>query len=197
VKVLVVFLIVGTLGLTGRFLWKWDQAPVSPASQEPEPAAPKLKKSTLAPVKTSLPSSAKGGITVVARGKNSSRPNLIVDRVEPAVAVAELAPAVLSAPAALPAERLPFPQVEQIAAGSSEDTVSQKYGPPNIWALTTNGGHVIGTHVYSRDRGRLATLIHFKDGKVTSAFSQSVPTPPTGIPIPRRLPVEQDQRPAR
>jgi hypothetical protein len=91
------------------------------------------------------------------------------------------APAILAAPLAPPSAPRPFPLVEQIVAGAGEDTLRQKYGAPDIAALTTSRGHTLGTAVYVRDRGRLATVIQLEDGRVASTYSKSAPTPPAGM----------------
>ena len=94
----------------------------------------------------------------------------------------EAAVATAPAPAVDPP---PFPQIQQIAAGEDEDVVREKYGNPAISALTSRGGHIERTYVYTRDRGYSETVIHLEDGRVAGAYSKSAPPTPTGISIPR------------
>jgi len=46
---------------------------------------------------------------------------------------------------------------------------------------------MVETFVYARDRGRLATVIHLEDGRVSSAYTKSSPPPAAGMSIPRHL----------
>jgi len=80
----------------------------------------------------------------------------------------------------------PFPAVDQIASGAPEETVTGKYGDPAISAVTSSGGHMVGTYVYAREGGRVATVIHLEDGVVASATSKSSPPPVAGLSVPRR-----------
>ena len=86
----------------------------------------------------------------------------------------------------VPRDQRPFPEVEQIATGGHEDSVTGKYGDPALSAVTSTGGHVVETLVYAKDRGHLATVIRLQDGTVSSAYSRSEPTMPTGFSAPRR-----------
>jgi hypothetical protein len=81
---------------------------------------------------------------------------------------------------------LPFPSVEQIAAGVHRDVITGKYGNPALSAMTSTRGHVIETFIYARDRGRSSTIIRLEDGKVAAAFSQTQPLTPTSLSAPRR-----------
>jgi len=104
--------------------------------------------------------------------------------VEQPVAVAAVAP-----PPA-PEVKLPpppFPAVEQITSGAHVDAITNKYGDPALSAVTSAGGHMIETFVYSRDRGRKATVIRLEDGKVATAYSQVEPLVPPGLSAPRRF----------
>ena len=80
----------------------------------------------------------------------------------------------------------PFPSVEQIASGSHEAAITGKYGDPSLFAVTSAGGHMVETFVYSKDRGRNATVIRLEDGKVATAYSQAEPLVPAGLSAPRR-----------
>lgn len=80
----------------------------------------------------------------------------------------------------------PFPAVEQIASGAHVDAITNKYGDPALSAVTSTGGHMVETFVYSRDRGRNATVIRLEDGKVATAYSQAEPLVPPGMSAPRR-----------
>jgi len=101
--------------------------------------------------------------------------------------VVEAAP--LQAPPAIPVvqpDPLPFPAVEQIAAGVREASITEKFGDPALSAVTSTGGHMVETFVYARGRGHSATVIRLEDGKVSSAYSQSEPVLPSGLSAPRR-----------
>jgi hypothetical protein len=45
---------------------------------------------------------------------------------------------------------------------------------------------MIETFVYSKDRGRNATVIRLEDGKVATAYSQAERLVPPGLSAPRR-----------
>jgi hypothetical protein len=45
---------------------------------------------------------------------------------------------------------------------------------------------MVETFVYSKDRGRNATVIRMEDGKVATAYSQAEPFVPPGLSAPRR-----------
>jgi len=80
----------------------------------------------------------------------------------------------------------PFPAVEQIANGSHETAITDKYGDPALSAVTSSGGHMVETFVYAKNRGRNATVIRLEDGKVATAYSQAEPLVPPGMSAPRR-----------
>jgi len=80
----------------------------------------------------------------------------------------------------------PFPAVEQIPTGVHLDSITGKYGDPQLSAVTSTGGHMVETMVYARERGRSATVIRIEDGKVASAYSQTEPVVPPGLSAPRR-----------
>jgi hypothetical protein len=110
---------------------------------------------------------------------------------QPVVEEAALAPApepVVVAPAAPVVHRdpPPFPAVEQIATGVHEDSITGKYGDPQLSAVTSTRGHMVETMVYARERGRLATVIRIEDGRVASAYSRTEPVMPPGMSAPRR-----------
>lgn len=109
---------------------------------------------------------------------------------EPVVEQAELAPAaepvVVAAPPVVHRDPPPFPMVEQIPTGVHEDTITGKYGDPQLSAVTSTGGHMVETMVYARERGRSATVIRIEDGKVSSAYTQTEPVVPPGLSAPRR-----------
>jgi hypothetical protein len=98
----------------------------------------------------------------------------------------EVLPLAAVPPAPVEQDPLPFPSVEQIAAGVHRDTITGKYGNPALSAMTSTRGHVIETFIYARDRGRSSTIIRLEDGKVAAAFSQTQPLTPTGLSAPRR-----------
>jgi hypothetical protein len=80
----------------------------------------------------------------------------------------------------------PFPAVEQIPTGVHGDTITGKYGDPQLSAVTSTGGHMVETMVYARERGRSATVIRIEDGRVASAYTQTEPVVPPGLSAPRR-----------
>jgi len=164
--VLAVVLLMVTGGL---FLW-WTQTPThygTPVAdtqvQPPEPA-PKP-----APV-------------VKARPKPKKEEPVV----EYAASTPEPTPVVVAAAPVVHRDPPPFPAVEQIPTGVHLDSITGKYGDPQLSAVTSTGGHMVETMVYARERGRSATVIRIEDGKVASAYSQSEPVVPPGLSAPRR-----------
>jgi hypothetical protein len=153
----------------GLFLW-WTQTPThygTPVAdtqvQPPEPA-PKP-----APV-------------VKARPKPKKEEPVV----EYAAPAPEPAPVVVAAAPVVHRDPPPFPAVEQIPTGVHLDSITGKYGDPQLSAVTSTGGHMVETMVYARERGRSATVIRIEDGKVASAYSQTEPVVPPGLSAPRR-----------
>jgi len=112
-------------------------------------------------------------------------------KVEPVVEeIAETTPAaapvVVAAAPVVHRDPPPFPAVEQIHTGVHEDTITGKYGDPQLSAVTSTGGHMVETMVYARERGRSATVIRIEDGKVSAAYTQTEPVAPAGLSAPRR-----------
>ena len=113
-------------------------------------------------------------------------------KVEPVVQeIAETAPAAAPVVVAVAAPVVhrdppPFPAVEQIPTGAHEDSITGKYGDPQLSAVTSTGGHMVETMVYARERGRSATVIRIEDGRVSSAYTQTEPVMPPGLSAPRR-----------
>ncbi len=68
----------------------------------------------------------------------------------------------------------------------TKTAITGKYGDPALAAVTSTGGHMVETFVYSRNRGRNATVIRLEDGKVAAAYSQAEPFVPPGLSAPRR-----------
>ena len=101
--------------------------------------------------------------------------------------VTEVAPAAPPPAPVVKAPPPPFPAVEQIASGAHEAAITDKYGDPALSAVTSTGGHMVETFVYSKDRGRNATVIRLEDGKVAKAYSQAEPLVPPGLSAPRRF----------
>lgn len=156
----------------GLFLW-WTQTPThyGAAVQDTQVQAPE-------PAPTPAP-------VVKARPK-PKKEEPVVEQATPAPepeVVAVAAPVVHRDPP-------PFPAVEQIPTGVHEDSITGKYGDPQLMAVTSTGGHMVETMVYARERGRSATVIRIEDGKVASAYSQSEPVVPPGLSAPRRWPRE-------
>jgi hypothetical protein len=166
----VVLMVICLIVVGGLAVW-WMQTPTHPLNataqqvQEPAPApapAPVIKK--------------------VARPKPAPPP-VVEQPVEVAVVAPPPAPVVQAPPP-------PFPAVEQIASGAHVDTIMNKYGDPSLSAVTFADGHVVETFVYSKDRGRNATVIRLEDGKVATAYSQAEPFVPPGLSTPRRVHVQ-------
>jgi hypothetical protein len=162
----VVLMVICLIVLGGVAVW-WTQTPTHPLTatgpqvQEPAPApapAPVVKK--------------------VSRPKPAPPP-VVEQPVAVEVVAPPLAPVVQAPPP-------PFPAVEQIASGSHVAAITDKYGDPSLSAVTSTGGHMVETFVYSKDRGRNATVIRLEDGKVATAYSQAEPFVPPGLSAPRR-----------
>jgi hypothetical protein len=112
-------------------------------------------------------------------------------KVEPVVQeIAEttpvVVPVVVAAAPVVHRDPPPFPLVGQIATGVHEDSITGKYGDPQLSAVTSTGGHMVETMVYARERGRSATVIRIEDGRVASAYTQTEPVVPPGLSAPRR-----------
>jgi hypothetical protein len=166
-----VLMVICIIGLGGLAAW-WIKAPAHPlsstGSQIAEPAAAPAP----APVVKHLP---------------KFRP--ATPEVAEQPVVAEAAAVVASSPAPVvrvQAPPRPFPAVEQISSGAHEDAITDKYGDPALSAVTSSGGHMMETFVYSKNGGRNATVIRLQDGKVASAYSQAEPVLPPGLSAPRR-----------
>jgi len=164
----VVLAVVVLIVAGGLFLWRTQTpthygAPVADTQVQPPEPAPKP-----APV-------------VKARPK-PKKEEPVVEQAAPApepVVVVAAAPVVHRDPP-------PFPAVEQIPTGVHGDSITGKYGDPQLFAVTSTGGHMVETMVYARERGRSATVIRIEDGRVSSAYSQSEPVVPPGLSAPRR-----------
>jgi hypothetical protein len=112
-------------------------------------------------------------------------------KVEPVVQeIAEttpvVVPVVVAAAPVVHRDPPPVPLVGQIATGVHEDSITGKYGDPQLSAVTSTGGHMVETMVYARERGRSATVIRIEDGRVASAYTQTEPVVPPGLSAPRR-----------
>jgi hypothetical protein len=165
----VVLTVVALILAAAGFLW-WSQTPThygAPTQdtqvQQPEPAAKP------APVVRALP---------------KFKPEPVVEEI--AETTPAVAPVVVAAVPVVHRDPLPFPAVEQINKGVHEDSITGKYGDPQLSAVTSTGGHMVETMVYARERGRSATVIRIEDGKVASAYSQTEPVMPPGLSAPRR-----------
>ncbi len=163
----VVLMVICLIVVGGLAVW-WTQtstqplAATAPQVQEPAPVpapAPVVKK--------------------VARPKLAPPP--VVE--QPVAVVAPVAPPAPVVQVPPP----PFPAVEQIASGAHVDAITNKYGDPALSTVTFADGHVVETFVYSRNRGRNATVIRLEDGKVATAYSQAEPLVPQGLSAPRRF----------
>jgi hypothetical protein len=162
----VVLMVICLIAVGGLAVW-WTQTPAHPVTA----TAPQVQKPAPAPPPAPV-------VKRVSRSKPAPPPV-----VEEPVTVAEVIPP--------PAPKVqlpppPFPAVEQIASGSHETAITSKYGDPALSAVTSSGGHMIETFVYSRNRGRTATIIRLEDGKVATAYSRAEPFVPPGMSAPRR-----------
>jgi hypothetical protein len=106
--------------------------------------------------------------------------------VEPVAVVAAAPKAPVVAAPVVPAEPPPFPVLDEIVTGLPQDSITTTYGEPAVSALTSSGGHVVETLVYTRDRGHSATVIHLEDGRVAAAYTKWAPAQVSGVSIPRR-----------
>ena len=163
----VVLVVICLIVVGGLAVW-WTQASTHPLSA----AAPQVQEP--APVPAPAPV-----VKRIARPKPAPPPV-----VEEPVVVAEVAPPPAPVVQVPPP---PFPVVEQIASGAHVDAITNKYGDPALSAVTSTGGHMVETFVYSRNRGRNATVIRLEDGKVATAYSQAEPMVPPGLSAPRRF----------
>ena len=121
---------------------------------------------------------------VVVKAKSKPKVEAVVQEIAETTPVVE--PVVVAAPPVVHRDPPPFPAVEQIATGVHGDTITGKYGDPQLSAVTSTGGHMVETMVYARERGRSATVIRIEDGRVSSAYTQTEPVVPPGMSAPRR-----------
>ena len=159
----IVLMVICLIVVGGLAVW-WTQTPTHPL----EAAAPQVQEPAPAPAPAPV-------IKKVSKPKPAPPP--VVE--EPVAVVVAPAPAPVVPPP-------PFPAVEQIASGAREAAITDKYGDPSLSAVTSRGGHMVETFVYSKNRGRNATVIRLEDGKVATAYSQVEPFVPPGMSAPRR-----------
>jgi len=133
-------------------------------------------------VQPAVPAPKPAAAVVKARPKPKEEPVVV----EQAALAPAAEPVVVAAAPVVHRDPPPFPAVEQIATGVHEDSITTKYGDPQLVAVTSTGGHMVETMVYARERGRSATVIRVEDGRVSSAYSQSEPVVPPGLSAPRR-----------
>lgn len=162
----VVLMVICLIVLGGLGAW-WMQTPAPPAATAPQVQEP-------APVPAPAPVVKKFAKRKVAPPPVVEQPVAVAAVVPPPAPVVKLPPP-------------PFPSVEQIASGAHVDAITNKYGDPALAAVTSTGGHMVETFVYSKDRGRNATVIRLEDGKVATAYSQAEPVVPPGLSAPRRF----------
>lgn len=161
----VVLMVICLIVVGGLAVW-WTQTPTHPLNA----TAPQVQEPAPVPVPAPV-------IKKVAKPKPA--PPVVEQPVAVAAVVPPPAPEVKLPPP-------PFPAVEQIASGAHVDAITNKYGDPALSAVTSTGGHMVETFVYSRNRGRNATVIRLEDGKVATAYSQAEPLVPPGMSAPRR-----------
>ena len=162
----VVLMVICLIVVGGLAVW-WIQTPTHPL----EATAPQVQEPAPAPAPAPV-------VKKVSKPKPVPPP-VVEEPVVVAVVAPPPAPVVQAPPP-------PFPAVEQIANGSHEAAITGKYGDPSLFAVTSAGGHMVETFVYSKDRGRNATVIRLEDGKVATAYSQAEPFVPPGLSAPRR-----------
>ena len=163
----IVLVVICLIVVGGIFAW-WSQTSTPSAG-----ASPTMQVQAPEPVKAA-PVAAKA-----VRLKPSAEPVT-----EPPAS--EIAPVIPAPAPVVQRDPLPFPAVEQIAAGSREGSITGKFGNPSLAAVTSTGGHMVETFVYAKDRGRSATVIRLEDGKVAATYSQSEPILAPGLSAPRR-----------
>src|SRR4029079_12284684 len=156
----VVLMVICLIVVGGLAVW-WTQTPAHPLNA----TAPQVQEPAPVPVPAPV-------VKKVAKPKPA--PPVVEQPVAVAAVVPPPAPEVKLPPP-------PFPAVEQIASGAHVDAITNKYGDPALSAVTSAGGHMIETFVYSRDRGRKATVIRLEDGKVATAYSQVEPLDPLSL----------------
>ena len=161
----VVLMVICLIVVGGLAVW-WMQTPAHPLNA----TAPQVQEPAPVPVPAPV-------VKKVAKPKPA--PPVVEQPVAVAAVVPPPAPEVKLPPP-------PFPAVEQIASGAHMDTITDKYGDPALSAVTSTGGHMVETFVYSKNRGRNATVIRLEDGKVATAYSQAEPFVPPGMSAPRR-----------
>lgn len=161
----VVLMVICLIVVGGLAVW-WTQTPTHPLNA----TAPQVQEPAPVPVPAPV-------IKKVAKPKPA--PPVVEQPVAVAAVVPPPAPEVKLPPP-------PFPAVEQIASGAHVDAITNKYGDPALSAVTSTGGHMVETFVYSKNRGRNATVIRLEDGKVATAYSQAEPLVPPGMSAPRR-----------
>ena len=166
-----VLFVLGLIGIGGFLLWQTHGDPFRTASV----SAPVESNAQPAPAPKPAP-----------RVKPAPPP--AVDA--PAVVDAVVAPEPPPAPPVVPQEPLPFPAVEEIASGAPSEAVTTKFGDPALSMLTSNGGRMLGTYVYARDKGREATVVQLEDGRVATAYSKNAPAAASGLSIPRQKRIE-------
>jgi len=162
----VVLMVICLVVVGGLAVW-WTQTSVHPVTA----TAPQIQEPVPAPAPAPV-------VKKVSRPKPVPPP-VVEEPVEVAAEISPPAPKIQLPPP-------PFPSVEQIANGSHETAITDKYGDPSLSAVTSAGGHMVETFVYSRNRGRNATVIRLEDGKVATAYSQAEPFVPPGLSAPRR-----------
>jgi hypothetical protein len=161
----VVLMVICLVVVGGLAVW-WTQTSVHPVTA----TAPQIQEPVPAPAPAPV-------VKKVSRPKPLPPP--VVEEPVAVVVAPPPAPVVQAPPP-------PFPSVEQIASGSHETAITGRFGDPSLFAVTSAGGHMVETFVYSKNRGRNATVIRLEDGKVATAYSQAEPFVPPGLSAPRR-----------
>lgn len=169
-----VLFVLGLIGIGGFLLWQTHGDSLRTASSVSAPA-----ESSVQPAPAPAPKP-------TPRANPAPPPVVETPVVAEVVAVPEPAPA----PPVVPQEPPPFPAVEEIANGAPSEAVTTKFGDPALSMLTSNGGRMLGTYVYARDKGREATVVQLEDGRVATVYSKNAPAAASGLSIPRQKHIE-------
>jgi hypothetical protein len=124
--------------------------------------------------------------STIAKSTPKPKPVRVTVAEEPAVLEAIDSPQVAAADPVGHAYPPPFPSVEEITTGLSEDSITGTYGDPALSAMTSTGGHTVETFVYARDGGGRATVVRLVDGSVFAVYSQSGSARAVGVSVPAR-----------
>jgi hypothetical protein len=127
---------------------------------------------------TPAPTEEKKTPPAASRSKPKAKPTEIAaEQKHPDAAPANpLTPTTAPAPAepVAPPPSRPFPTMQEIRSGADADKIVETYGEPALSTLTADNNHVLETLVYTKEQGKVQTLIRVEDGKVLSAHSEGL-----------------------